>query len=103
MRTPLTTFLLVIMLLSGVVLPIHAYAHELTESQNSHMVELDTHHESEKESLACDHCCHFSSHSLGLIQTFSASTNQQTKSISVRQKTIYTSHKQAPPYHPPIA
>ncbi len=103
MRIRLAKILLAIMVISGIVLPIHAYAHEIAETQNNHSFEkdaIDTEYES--DSNACDHCCHLSSHSVGLLQKNPSITSKQIKgTFSFRMK-IYSSYKYPPPYHPPI-
>ena len=68
MRTNLAKFLLVVITITGVTMPIHAYAHEMTETQDSHTLEIDSSHGTDGVSTSCDHCCHFSSHSLGLMR-----------------------------------
>ena len=103
MRTQIAKFLLVVMTLSGVVMPIHAYAHELAETQDSHSTEMDAQHDTDGDSISCDHCCHFSSHSMGLMQKTSGIINQQGKDALNFQKHNYVSYKQPPPYQPPIA
>ncbi len=103
MRTQIAKILLVLMTLSGIIIPIHAYAHELAESQDSHSIEMDSQHDTERDSISCDHCCHFSSHSLGLMQKNKSIANQQTKGLSNFHRLYYASINQPPPYHPPIA
>ena len=95
--------LLVLMTLSGIIMPIHAYAHELSESTESHAHEMDVQHESDSDSVSCDHCCHFSSHSLGLVQKISFAANHRINEVLKFQEQVYLSIKGPPPYQPPIA
>jgi hypothetical protein len=103
MSINLAKLLLLIMTLSGIVMPIHAYAHELTDTQESHSIEMDAQHDTDGESISCDHCCHFSSHSLGLMQKNTSFANQQVKDALYFHRHNYSSFNQPPPYHPPIA
>jgi hypothetical protein len=95
--------LLVLMTLSGIIMPIHAYAHELTEVAEGHSLDMNAQHNSDTDSDSCDHCCHFSSHSLGLVQKISFATNQRINEILNFQTQDYLSVKGPPPYQPPIA
>ena len=95
--------LLVLMILSGVVMPIHAYAHEPVETTEAHIHELDAHHDSDTDSVSCDHCCHFSSHSLGIVQAVSFSVNEQIDEVLYFKEQGYLSINAPPPYEPPIA
>jgi len=99
----LVKFLLLVMTITGIVMPIHAYAHEMTETQDSHFIKMDSSHDTDGVSKSCDHCCHFSSHSLGLMQRNSSIANQQVKGNLNYQGQNYASYNQPPPYHPPIA
>lgn len=103
MRIRIAKVLLVLMTLSGIVMPIHAYAHELADTQESHSIEIDAQHDTDSDSISCDHCCHFSSHSLGMMQKNTSFANQQSKDALNFQKHDYASYNQPPPYHPPIA
>jgi len=104
MRIRLAKILLVVMTLSGIVMPIHSYAHELADTQESHSsIETNTQHNTDGDSISCDHCCHFSSHSLGLVQKNSSTTNHQVKDVLNFQNQNYASYKQPPPYQPPIS
>ncbi len=103
MKILIAKVLLVLMALSGVVMPIHAYAHELSDAQESHSIEIDIQHDSKADSISCDHCCHFSSHSLGLMQKNTSIANHQVKDALNFQKQNYASYKPPPPYQPPIA
>ncbi len=64
MRIQIAKILLVLMTLSGIIMPIHAYAHGLADTQESHSMEINTQHDADSDSISCDHCCHLSSHSL---------------------------------------
>ncbi len=103
MRTQIAKILLVLMTLSGIIMPIHAYAHELADSQESHSMEMNTQHDTDSDSISCDHCCHFSSHSLGLVQKISFVANQRINEVLNFQKQDYLSINGPPPYQPPIA
>jgi len=103
MRLNLAKFLFLAMTISGIIMPMHAYAHEMTESQDSHTIEIDSSHDTDGVSKSCDHCCHFLSHSLGLMYVCSNIGELPNINISTIKKQNYSSFKQAPPYHPPIA
>ncbi|GEM_PF-1739876 len=104
MSTNLAKLLLLILALSGIIMPIHAYAHELADTQESHSsIEMDIQHDTDGDSISCDHCCHFSSHSLGMIQKNTSIANQQIKDALIFQRQNYASYNQPPPYQPPIA
>ena len=57
---------------------------------------------SDKES-DCDHCCHFSAHSTGLVQKNSPFAIQRVQDALYLHRHNYISYSQPPPYHPPIA
>jgi len=82
-------------------MPIHAYAHELAGTQDSQSIEMDAQHNTD-DSITCDHCCHFSSHSLGLVQKNLSTTNHQVKDVLNFQNQNYASYNAPPPYQPPI-
>lgn len=103
MRTRMAKILLVVMTLSGLVMPIHAYAHELAETQENHALEMDTQHSSDSDSVSCDHCCHFSSHSMGMVQINSYVPNHRINEILNFKEQDYLSINGPPPYQPPIA
>ena len=103
MRIRIAKVLLVLMTLSGIIMPIHAYAHELAESQESHAFNMDVQHESDRDSVSCDHCCHFSSHSLGLVQLIYFTANHRINEVLNFKEQDYLSIKGPPPYQPPIA
>jgi hypothetical protein len=103
MRNLIAKVLLVLMTLSGVVMPIHTYAHELTNTQDSYSIEMDVQYDSGADATFCDHCCHFSSHSLGLMQKKSSIANHQVKDALNFQKQNYAFYHQAPPHNPPIS
>ena len=103
MRIRTAKILLVLMTLSGIIMPIHTYAHELVETTEGHAFELDAHHDSDIDSVSCDHCCHFSSHSLGLVQAISFAANERINEVLIFQIQDYLSIKGPPPYQPPIA
>ena len=84
-------------------MPIHAYAHEMTETQESHSIEQNTQHDTNSKSIACDHCCHFSSHSQGMIRNHSKIAEFQNNYVPNIQKQNYSSFKEPPPYPPHIA
>ena len=100
MRIRLAKILLFIMTFSGISMTMHAYAHELTENQAGHAIEIET--QNDDDSILCDHCCHFSSHSLGLMNKNSSVVPQKTKGILNFKGRDYTSYSLPPPYHPPI-
>jgi hypothetical protein len=103
MHSRLAKILFLIMTLSGIIMPIHAYAHDILDSTHEmHEMESGTQQHDEGEAISCDHCCHFSCHSLGIMRTNSNLTITDTKSGSIFLSTNYTSYNQAPPYHPPI-
>ncbi len=103
MRIYLAKFLLLAMTITGIVMPIHAYAHEMTEIQDGYTIEMDSGHDTDSISKSCDHCCHFSSHSLGLMRSCSKIVALPNIYTSTIQKQIYSSFNQYPPYRPPIA
>ncbi len=103
MQICLAKIILVLMILSGVVMPFHAYAHELAETTEGHAHELDVHHDSDTDSVSCDHCCHFSSHSLGMVQAISFAANERINEVLIFQIQDYLSITGPPPYQPPIA
>ncbi len=103
MRTQIAKILLVLMTLSGLIMPIHAYAHGLADTQESHSMEMNTPHDADSDSISCDHCCHFSSHSLGLVQNISFAANQRINVVLNFQTQDYLSINGPPPYQPPIA
>jgi len=83
-------------------MPIHAYAHELAETAEGHALEMDVQHESGSYSVSCDHCCHFSSHSLGLVQKLFFAANHRFNEVLNFQEQDYLSVNEPPPYQPPI-
>lgn len=103
MRTNLAKFLLVVITITGITMPIHAYAHEITEAQDSHTLEIDSSHGTDGVSTSCDHCCHSSSHSLGLMRVCLKVGELPYICTSTIHKQNYSSFNQAPPYRPPIA
>lgn len=102
MRTRLAKILLVLMTLSGIIMPMHAYAHDLVDSHDMHSTAFDTQHHDDSEKISNDHCSHFSSHSLGILRTNSNFSIKEIKSSLSFMAKIYMSYRQAPPYHPPI-
>lgn len=102
MKIQMAKILLVLMTLSGIIMPIHAYAHELSESTESHAHEMDVQHESDSDSLSCDHCCHFCSHSMGLVQSISFTSNHRINEVLKFQEQYYLSIDEPLPYQPPI-
>lgn len=84
-------------------MPVHAYAHELADSQESQSIEMNTQHDADSDSISCDHCCHFSSHSLGLVQKIAFTVNQRINEVLNFQAQDYLSINGPPPYQPPIA
>ena len=102
MRLNLAKFLLLVITITGIVMPIHAYAHEMTEIEDNHSLKMDTSHDTDGVSKSCDHCCHFSSHSLGLMRVCSKIAELPNIYIPTIQKQNYSSFNQPPPYHPPI-
>jgi len=102
MRTQLAKILLVVMTLSGIVIPIYAYAHELVNCPDDRLIIVDNDYDSDSNIIICDHCCHFSSHSLGLTQKNTSIAHYQVKDTLSFQKQNYASYKQPPPYQPPI-
>ena len=84
-------------------MPIYAYAHELAETTEGHAFERDVQHESDSDSVSCDHYCHFSLHTLGMVQVISIAANDRTKEVLNFQEQDYISIKGPPPYQPPIA
>lgn len=103
MRHNLAKVLLLVMTISSIVMPIHAYAHELTETQDSPSIKIDSSHGTGSVTIPCDHCCHFSSHSLGLMRVSSKFGESPDIYISTIYRQNYSSVNQPPPYHPPIA
>ena len=103
MQIQLAKILSVLMTLSGIIMPINAYAHELANTQESHSIEMNSEHDTDSDSVSCDHCCHFSSHSLGLVQKISFATNQRINEVLSFQRQDYLSINGPPPYQPPIA
>lgn len=102
MRIRIAKIMLIIIALSGLMTP-HAYAHDLAEVTESHVLAFDTQHTSDTDSVSCDHCCHFFSHSVGMIPAISFSTNDQTKEVPIFQEQDFPSIIGPPPYQPPIA
>jgi len=103
MRLKLAKFLLLIITITAIVMPIHAYAHGMTEIEDNHSLKIDTGHNTDGVSKSCGHCCHFLSHSLGLMQKSSSIVDLQVKDTLNYQGQNYASYKQPPPYHPPIS
>ena len=99
----LAKLLLLVMTITGIVMPIHVYAHELADTQENHSMKMDAQHDTDGDSISCDHCYHFSSHSLGLMQEKSPITNKLVRSALNFKRQNYASYNQPPPYHPPIA
>lgn len=102
MRQLIANLLLVIMCLTGILMPVHAYAHNLSDSEIQLMYEHE-HDEQDTNSHACDHCCHSTSHCLGLIRFVTAldaiSANRRSEPLQFQ----YSSLNHTPPYPPPIA
>ena len=103
MQTYLVKFLLVIMTVAGIVMPVYAYAHEMSETHESHSTEFNMQHDTDNESTFCDHCCHFSSHTQGIIRIPTKIDELQKNHITNFQNKNYSSIEFPPPYHPPIA
>ncbi|GJM04692.1 MAG: hypothetical protein DHS20C09_06830 [marine bacterium B5-7] len=104
MQFRLAKILLLILTLSCVIMPIQSYAHGMPVSTHDmHEMGTDNQQDNEGEATSCDHCCHFSCHSLGILRTKSNFVVKEYKSASIFLSTNYTSYNQAPPYHPPIA
>jgi len=95
--------LLVLMTLSGIIMPIHAYAHELVNCPDDQLVDVNNDYNTDINEVVCDHCCHFSSHSLGLVQKISFAANHRINEVLKFQEQDYLSIKGPPPYQPPIA
>jgi hypothetical protein len=102
MKILIAKVLLVLMTLSGVVMPIYAYAHELVNCPDDQLTNVDNDYGSDSNKIICDHCCHFSSHSLGLMWVSSSIVDLEIKYIVIFQNQNYASYKQPPPYQPPI-
>lgn len=102
MRIRIAKTMLIIMALSGLMTP-HAYAHDLAEITESHVLAFDAQHNSDTDSVSCDHCCHFFSHSVGMIPAISFSMSNQIKEIPVFQEQDFPSIIGPPPKQPPIA
>ncbi len=101
MRIRIAKILLVLMTLSGIIIPIYAYAHELANCPDDRLIDVNNDFNSNE--IVCDHCCHFSSHSLGLMLTNKRIADLVIKGTSPFQRQNYASYKQPPPYQPPIA
>lgn len=115
MRLHTAKFLLLLVTISGIIMPIHDYAHASAESQESYpherhfqesdlmeITELGGQHDPSCNSATCDHC-HFSSHAVGLMRDSSRTIVPQKMHIVILLSQHYSSYHQAPPYHPPIA
>ena len=103
MQIKLAKLLFLVMIVTGIIMPIHAYSHEMSETRESHSVELESQHNQDNESVFCDHCCHFSSHTQGMIRIYTKSGISQKNYVINFQNKRYTSVESTPPYHPPIA
>ena len=103
MKYFLFKYLLFAVLMSGTVLPVHAYAHSFdsTTSEQQQLTE-DTDNQDDVQATNCDHCCHFSSHSVGLHMSNHVGQFANKGSILVTSHITYRSLKAEPPYYPPI-
>jgi len=103
MRIQLAKILLVLMTFSGIIMPVYAYAHELANCPDDRLTDLNNDYDSDSIEIICDHCCHFSSHSLGLMLTNTSVADLEIKNTENIHGQYYNSYKLPPPYHPPIA
>ncbi len=101
MRNHLAKFLLLVMTLSGIVMPIYAYAHGMPEIQDSLSIDADTQHGTDSESISCDHCCHFSAHFLGFTTETALRTEQISHSDFISYSSRFLSYILGPPGKPP--
>ncbi len=84
-------------------MPVHAYMHELDcFSAEELQWTDDADSQSDKQIANCDHCCHFSSHSVGMFNANDGAEQLMKASVSIGLSIHYHFSKAAPPYHPPI-
>jgi histidinol phosphatase-like PHP family hydrolase len=82
---------------------VHAYVHSLdftTSEQQQLTGNMDS--QSDIQTASCDHCCHFSSHTVGLHASHNIDEFVNRNRILVIYHPTYRSLTAAPPYHPPI-
>lgn len=96
-------YLLFSVLMSGTIMSVHAYVHVLdctTSEQQQFRGDMDN--KSDLQKASCDHCCHFSSHSVGIIKSNSVDGLDNKSNMLTISSLTYRSLKEGPPYHPPI-
>ena len=96
-------YLLFSMLMTGTIMSVHAYTHSLdcatTEEQQ---LAEEVENQNELQPVNCDHCCHASAHSLGILK-INPSIQFTIKTIGpLSTHLTYRSLIIGPPYHPPI-
>lgn len=95
--------LLLVLSLSAVIMPVHAYAHVLFEDTHAETGVMPDYHHDQEQSVSCDHCCHYSSHALALLLVCQpVAAIDVALSLSLSDSTYHSRHRE-PPYHPPIA
>jgi uncharacterized protein len=96
-------YLLFSVLMSATIMSVHAYAHSLDcASSEEQQLSGDMDNQNDLQKASCDHCCHFSSHSVGLHKSDNADPFIARNGILNTDYRTYRSLKAGPPYHPPI-
>jgi hypothetical protein len=103
MKSLIIKYMLLCIFLSGTVMPVHAYMHELDCSPAEELqLTAGADSQSDTQTANCDHCCHFSSHSVGMYKSNDGVEQLMKASVSIGYSIHYHFSRAAPPYHPPI-
>jgi len=103
MKSFFIKYLLFSLLVFGTVMPVHAYVHSLhLTTSDQQQLSGDTDNQGDVQTAGCDHCCHFSSHTVGLHRSNHSDRFFDKGGILVATLFTYHSLKAGPPYHPPI-
>ena len=99
MHLSMAKMLCLIVFISSIVLEVHAYTHGCDDNADAYIFISDTQHDN--NSTSCDHCCHGSSHSLGILHDVSLYFFFKDTYVLNTNSYNYTSRTPAPPYRPP--
>ena len=93
--------LVILMFLWSAASPALSYVHSIDSSEAGHHQQADEQQE-DTGSIACDHCCHFSAHSVGVLcQTIPERVDIHDPALSPYSIT-YHFLRASPPFRPPI-
>lgn len=102
MKALLFKFIILPLFLMGTVSPVLAYVHSFDTTISEHHQSMHSDSQNDVPVFDCDHCCHFSSHSVGVL----GHNQMPAHVIKIKNTTeyyrIYHSLAVIPPSRPPI-